>query len=483
MEISPRQQLEQKLNAIEAQLAISPKVIDLQFERASVLITLGQIEQGKQAYIEILLQDPTHFATLNNLAILLEETNYRSAARALYNQAVTHHPNNPLGHVNFGNLLLYAGDYTEAREQYETAVTLDPDNMHAHRGLSLLFQEIGEEDKMQYHRIKGYRHQPVTAFPYVGKAEAIPLLLLTSTMGGGDLPWRRLIDNNVFQVTAITAEFYNPSEPLPPHKLVFNAIGDADTCQSDLKAAEALIQHTTAPVINSPLAVLTTGRTDNADRLGTLPGVVTPRHAILTPEMLENKEAIETLLTQNGLNYPLLLRSPGFHTGKHFVRVDHLDGLISAALTLPRKWLMVLEYLDSRGVDGFARKYRVMTIDGKLYPLHLAVSADWKVHYFTSEMTNNAVHQAEEAEFLNDMQKVLGEKVMTALYAIQDALGLDYGGVDFGIKDTGDLLLFEANATMNIIPPDADPQWNYRRPAIFNALSATHNLLLSRAGQ
>ena len=37
---------------------------------------------------------------------------------------------------------------------------------------------------------------------------------------------------------------------------------------------------------------------------------------------------------------------------------------------------------------------------------------------------------------------------MTALENIRDALKLDYAGIDFGVNATGDLLLFEANATM-----------------------------------
>ncbi len=132
----------------------------------------------------------------------------------------------------------------------------------------------------------------------------------------------------------------------------------------------------------------------------------------------------------------------------------------------------MIEYLDARGKDGSARKYRVMMIDGNIYPLHLAISRNWKVHYFTSDMADQPDHRAEEAAFLGDMPAVLGDKAMVALNEIRDALGLDYAGVDFGLSADGDLLLFEANATMVIAAPAPDPRWAYRRTAITGIIDA-----------
>jgi hypothetical protein len=128
-----------------------------------------------------------------------------------------------------------------------------------------------------------------------------------------------------------------------------------------------------------------------------------------------------------------------------------------------------------------ARKYRVMFINGVAYPLHLAISADWKVHYFTAAMAAEPAFRAEEQRFLDDMATVLGERCMAALSHVQAILGLDYGGIDFGLAPDGSLLLFEANATMVINPPDADPMWDYRRPAITAALGAAGGMLVQRA--
>jgi hypothetical protein len=123
------------------------------------------------------------------------------------------------------------------------------------------------------------------------------------------------------------------------------------------------------------------------------------------------------------------------------------------------------------------RKYRVMTIDGQLYPRHVAISSHWKIHYFTAEMAEDADHRAEDAEFLENMPGVLGPRAMQALSHIQATLGLDYAGIDFGLSADGDLLLFEANATMVVNPPEPDERWAYRRPAVERIFAAVRKML------
>ncbi len=178
-----------------------------------------------------------------------------------------------------------------------------------------------------------------------------------------------------------------------------------------------------------------------------------------------------------GLEFPLLLRAPGFHTGQHFLRVETREDLAGAAATLPGDELLAIEFLDAAGADGLARKYRVMCIGGAFYPLHLAIAADWKVHYFSADMLDCEDHRAEEQRFLEDMPAVLGPRAMAALAHIAGAMGLDYAGIDFAVGADGALLLFEANATMVIIPPAPEPVWDYRRLPAARALAAAQKLL------
>jgi glutathione synthase/RimK-type ligase-like ATP-grasp enzyme len=278
----------------------------------------------------------------------------------------------------------------------------------------------------------------------------------------------------------IVPEFYDFTQPLPRHQLVFNAIGDADLSGEALTAAQSVVALSGAPVLNAPAAVLATGRSDNARRLARLSGVIAPATVTLSREILQSPDAV-TVLARHTLQFPLLLRTPGFHTGRHFVLVDRVDALAEAVAGLPGTELTAIQYLDSRGADGKVRKYRVMLIDGRLYPLHVAISSHWKIHYFTAEMAERAEHRAEDAEFLENMPAVLGPRAMTALEQIQGALDLDYAGIDFGLSPAGDLLLFEANATMVVNPPEPEERWAYRRPAVERIFGAVRRMLMQNA--
>lgn len=462
---------EKALKVIESRIAENSNDIGLGFERACLLTSLGRIEEAKQAYLKILSRDATHLGTLNNLGALLCETGYRSAAITVCKQAVVHHPDNAAAHVNLANLLFDDGNLATARRHYEEALRIDSDQAQAHQGMTRIFSGLRDEAGMQRHREKGFRHQAVTTLPYLGKEEPVRLLLLVAAEGG-NIPLRQHIDNHIFQTTAVFAEFYDEHKPLPPHDIVFNSIGDADLCKTALEAATKLLAHTSAPVINPPEKILATERVENARRLGGLENIRTAKTVLMTKEKI---------LQCSVLSFPLLLRAPGFHTGQHFVKVDRPDQLSEAAASLPGTELLVMECLDARGGDGLTRKYRVMMIDGKLYPLHMAISSDWKVHYFTAAMSGQPQYQAEEKKFLEDMPAVIGVRAVAALERIKDSLELDYGGVDFGLDKEGNVLLFEANATMVIHPPALEEQWDYRRPATDRAIKAVRELLRQRA--
>jgi hypothetical protein len=123
-----------------------------------------------------------------------------------------------------------------------------------------------------------------------------------------------------------------------------------------------------------------------------------------------------------------------------------------------------------------------MFIDGAIYPLHLAVAHHWKVHYYSAEMTESAAHRDLDRAFLADMPAVLGPAAFAALERIRARLGLDYGGIDFGIDPQGRIVVFEANATMIVPDPPADERFAYRRPAVERIRAAAHAMLVARAG-
>jgi glutathione synthase/RimK-type ligase-like ATP-grasp enzyme len=438
--------------------------------RARALAARADDAAAREAYLEVLRRDPTHFASLNELGNLALSGGFRSAARTAYMQAVQHHPANKVAHVNLANLLRVERDVAGARRHYEAALAIDPEMHEAHQGLGWVLDELGEPGA-EPHREKGYAGHALVAQPYRGTGTGTPLLLLVSARLG-NISTSRWLSDRCYSVTALYADYYPLDARLPRHALIVNAISDADLCDLALARARDLVASSDAPVINAPARVLLTRRLDNARRLAAIDGVIAPTIHALTPQ---------AVLAASDLRFPLLLRRPGFHNGEHFALVEHRDSLSETVASLGGGELLVIEYLDARGPDGMARKYRVMFIDGVAYPLHLAISADWKVHYVTSAMRHSAALREEERRFLEDMPAVLGLRAMAALAQICTTLGLDYAGIDFALAPDGSVMLFEANATMIVFSPDPDPIWDYRRAAIDAVTTAAANMVLKQA--
>jgi tetratricopeptide (TPR) repeat protein len=479
---APRLAQEQRLRQLDELLArrlAADDAITAEIERAVLLGALDRRQEAQLAFIDILQRWPEHFSALNEFGTLLTQMGAIDAACRVYAEAILHHPGNPMARVNLANLLLRANRHVEAREHYEAALRSNPDHAEAHQGLGAVLSDIGDRDGARRHFQQGFRDHAVSTLAYRGTRPPVTLLQLVSS-GGGNIPTSAILDDCTFLTSVIVTDYLDPKTALPPHQLIFNAIGDADLCEPALEAAVRLVDRTTAPVINDPRAVMKTGRIDNALRLGALSGVVTPRTIAVKRDRLAGPGGADAV-AELEFSFPLLLRSPGYHTGRNFIMVERASELAAAASGLPGDELLVIEYLDARGRDGSARKYRVMMIGGKIYPLHLAISRNWKVHYFTSDMADKPNHRSEEARFLEDMRGALGETAMIALGKIRDALGLDYAGVDFGLAANGDLLLFEANATMVIAVPDADERWAYRRTAISRIIDAVGAMILQKS--
>jgi glutamate/tyrosine decarboxylase-like PLP-dependent enzyme len=458
--------------------------VGLRVERATLLAEMGRSLEARIDHLKVLALEPSHLPNLFAFGKLLVAAGQRKAAQMVYSEAVKYHPEDIVCQVNLGSVLLEGGNAEAARTHYEAALRIDPEFPQAHGGMYYALTRLGELEAAKLHQRKSFGQKNSFPAPFRGDSQPIPVLLLVSSTGG-NTPIEKLLDDRVFQTTVVVADFFDRKTPLPPHQFVFNGIGDSDLASEALAAAELLLASTSAPVLNAPAAVRATGRCQNANRLGRLPGLITPATSLFRHELLAGPDGADALTTR-GFTFPLLLRTPGFHMGQHFCKVESESELASAVAGLPGSGrpedeVLAIAYLDARGSDGCARKYRVMMVNGQLYPLHLAISQDWKIHYFSADMADRVEHRAEEAEFLADMPGVLGNKAMAALHQVQASLGLDYGGIDFGLNQRGEILLFEANATMVVEQPDGDGRWDYRRAAVERIHDAVRKMFLTRA--
>lgn len=423
-------------------------------------------QRQKAKYLAALAKDPMDFAARNDLGLLLWNAGKRQEAFELFLDAVRRHPNNATAHANLGFMFLRGGALDEARTLYQAALRLDPQHADAKRGLaSVLAQSGSSTAEIQ---AAGGGENAISVIPYRGNGTPARVALLVS-LGSGNVHIEKLLDDRTFEITKVVVELFDPATPLPSGDLIFNAVGDADSCGEALVKAQRLVG-SEQRVLNHPARVLATTRENTAQILSGVQGAMAPKIARL---------ARASLSEARGFSFPLLLRSPGHHTGHHFVRVERPEDVASAAAQLPGEELYVIQYVDFASPDGKFRKYRVMFVDGKLYPLHLAVSNDWKVHYFSAQMAEFPEHRAEDQAFLERMDEVLGAEAVATLERIAATLGLDYAGIDFALGRNGEIVVFEANATMVIVEPAGDERWTYRKEPVRRVTSAVRKMLLS----
>ncbi len=461
----------------DSRMRADQRSLDRDLDRARALADAGRRDEAQAAYLAVIGRDPDHVRALTDFGAFLVRGGMRGAARTVLERAVALRPDSALARANLAHVLFAETDYEAAREQYEAALAIEPERPEAHQGLSYALTRLGREEEALEHRRQGFAGRALMTGAYTGEGDPVDVLLIVSA-AGGTLYTETFLDEQTFRTTTLVADYYAGEEPLPPVDVVFNAISDADRNRDLLAAVAELVDGSSLPLINDPRRVLATGRVDLSTRLAQIDGVIAPRTVSVPLDWLRRNGP--DLVDRAGFAYPLLVRAPGFHTGRHFVRIESRGMLLPHLATFPPGDVLLMEFVDVRNDDARVRKYRMMSIAGEFYPLHVAISGDWKVHYFTADMAGNAANRAEDERFLADPYAVLGGDAMAALARVRDAVGLDYMGIDFGLAPDGRVVVFEANATMIVLPPAAGPIWDYRRAPVARIIAAVRTMLLAR---
>jgi glutathione synthase/RimK-type ligase-like ATP-grasp enzyme len=463
------------LASIETLLCASPELVRLRFARACCLEDLGRTHEAIAAYADVIEREAGHIGALTNLGCLLLERECADAAEPYLRAAVAAHPDDPVARVNLARLEAALGDLAAAIDAYDAVLAIRPDHVHAHLGLAALHERRGAPELARRHRTLAYARPRAWRYPYYGDMPPVRVLLLASA-SGGDVVSNLFFDERSVELSIVLADSVRRLDDVAAPDVVFNAIGDADRSAASLERARAICAGLGVPAINDPAAVARTGRVAIMHRLAGVAGVRVPR-----TERIARIDLRASTLAARGFTFPLLLRAPGHHAGMHFALVTTAGELAAVAATLPRDDLFAIEFVDVRDAAGDVRKYRVVAVDGRLYPVHLAIAREWKVHYFSAGMAESAAHRAEEARFIAEPAAVLGPAGMRALEAIVAALGLDYVGIDFAVDAAGRIVVFEANATMAVYHPPGEAMWAYRRPPIDAVIGAVRAMVAARA--
>ena len=261
---------------------------------------------------------------------------------------------------------------------------------------------------------------------------------------------------------------------LTGYSVLVNLITEPEGNAKVFENLKKLLRGVTGRLVNSPDAVLRTTRDLVAKRLAGTPGLIVAK----TVRLQGGKPAVAArALDKAGAKPPLIVRRVGTHSGRILGLFDTRDEAVAA---LERSGDHVAtEFVDFQSADGLYRKYRVFFIGPHIVLRHMLVSDQWNVHAKdrTRFMAERPEVVAEERVLFETAGDPFPPYVMATFRAVRDRMGLDFFGMDFGIDAGGQVVLFEANATMSFFPFAQDSQFEYLRACFAPAQAAFRELL------
>ena len=196
------------------------------------------------------------------------------------------------------------------------------------------------------------------------------------------------------------------------------------------------------------LIVYSTSREQLPFTLANIPKVKTAKvRSFVTADFDELAKRI----ADSDLDYPIIVRVPGYHNSKYMARFDSEQALKNfSEWTRETGKYLVSEFIDTILPNKRYQKMRIAVVDGKFYPQHLFSSYHWKVSADRPKglMIEEHSCREEEANYFKRFHSHILPRFRTQHKAIDKAIDLDIYGIDCYLKDDDSIIVFEANMCM-----------------------------------
>ena len=369
-----------------------------------------------------------------------------------------------------------AEDWVSAYHVLQQATQDSTDRRCAHYMLWEVCQALGHRDVALAHLNAVLETSPVTS-RFSANPDRRVLVLAVPGDFQANLPLGALLSTDGTQLHTLwlsnpQAIINDPSSAFgkdrPQFDCVFIAIAEDTRHLAALQAADCLAASLGVPVINRAARIAAVSRVGVAERLRDLPHAIVP-----TPVLLDRS----ALTCGDDLPFPIIVRPVGAHAGQGLARLETQVELLAYLERAAEGHFFVAPFIDYRSSDGFWRKYRIIFVDGRPLPYHLAIHSDWAVWYYNARMDLDAWKRAEEASFVADIETAFPESAMVALRCLADRIGLDYFGLDCSVMPDGRLLVFEVETGMLVHSWDPPALYPYKQACADAIRDATEAMI------
>ncbi len=428
--------------------------------------------------------DPNFAVALRNQGQMLLELRRPEEAQDVFERWVAIEPNSVDGLTNLGIAALAAEDALRAESALRCAVSLDPAHIDAYVQLANTLDHTHRHDEAAIYRREAARRSGIITHPASsGRAQAH--VMIVGGAGLCNLSLQFLLDIRRFDATVVYLQPPGEADPIaaqsrdqfPACDIIVNAVADADQGAGFLAKTEAFCGRFAVPVINPPdHRIARTTRDGVAQLLDGIPGLTVPRMT------RAGRLDLLALAGQDVWERPLLVRPAGTHGGDDLERIADGKALTAYLDAVPSASFYVSDFHDYRSADGYWRKYRLIFVDREIYPYHLTIGQDWKLHYYRVDMNAQPWMKPEEEAFLADWRSAFPGQLGEAMRAVARRLDLDFAGIDCAIGQDGNVLLFEANPTMLVHLTESHLDYPYKHKYVPRIFDAFGRMLIQRIG-
>jgi tetratricopeptide (TPR) repeat protein len=157
---------------LNAALKLDPEIAQAHNNLGIILIQQGDVEQAIVHFKEALRIKPDFDLADANLkrAVAVQNQMQMGGDAAELEQALKNNPDDPVLHFEMGNLYLSRGDLSQAINQFENALTIQPDYSQALNNLAMAYAADKQYDKALDAFKKMTALQPVNASHYYNVA-------------------------------------------------------------------------------------------------------------------------------------------------------------------------------------------------------------------------------------------------------------------------------------------------------------------------
>jgi len=272
----------------------------------------------------------------------------------------------------------------------------------------------------------------------------------------------------------------NRDQELPKQIIhaVFNQISDPDTHKITLQKADEFYKHIPKhiPFFNIPSQVMKTTRSNIYRSLQGIDKLHVPKTVKIQPK---SPADIYEVIKKEDFSLPVIFRQAGDHGGISTIRVNDEKEQFHAFALDGRDYYLTqfVEYAQK----GIYAKYRLVVVDGEVFLRHVIFSDSWIIHSESRTfMERNKKYRQAEKDTIKIFDKQIKPKIQPMIKEVCDRVKLDYFGIDCAIDEAFDVILFEANANMNILLNNAKSKDNIWTKQIDMIIRAIIKMILKR---